>query len=197
MGKTKVKTKAEKVDLKAAKAAARWREHPVVQTAGWVSEIADQPQLLSLCAGTLVTGLVRRDARLAATGTRMLASAIVAIATKDAAKRMIDRTRPGVVMDGGEYRMKKGEGTGDGELGSFPSGHTAGAVAVARALSRGYPAAGPAATVTAGLIAAVQVPRCAHYPTDIGVGAVIGWLAEAAVTAGERLIRKGEHAGVD
>lgn len=197
MGKTKAKTKAEKADLKAAKAAAKWREHPVVKTAGWVSEIADQPQLLSLCAGTLAVGLVRRDPRLAATGARMLASAVVAIAAKDMVKRAVDRTRPGVVVDGGKYRMRKGRGTRDGELGSFPSGHTAGAVAVARAAARGYPQVAPAATAAAGLIAVVQVPRCAHYPTDIGVGAVIGWLAEAAVTAGERLIRQGERGAVD
>lgn len=197
MGDKKSKTKAEKADLRTAKAAAKWREHPVVKTAGWVSEIADQPQLLSLCAGTLAVGLVRRDRQLATTGARMLASALVAIAVKDIAKRAIDRTRPGVVVDGGEYEMKKGEGTGDGDLGSFPSGHTAGAVAVARALSRGYPSAAPAATAAAGLIAAVQIPRCAHYPTDIGVGAVIGWLAEAAVTGAERLIRAGEPTTID
>ena len=196
MAKT-IKTKAEKADLKAARAAAKWREHPVVKTASWVSEIADQPQLLSLCAGTLAVGLVRRDPRLAGTGARMLASAVMAIAAKDMAKRAIDRTRPSVVVDGGRYKMKKGEGTGDGELGSFPSGHTAGAVAVARAAARGYPQVAPAASAAAGLIAVVQVPRCAHYPTDIGVGAVIGWLAEAAVTAGERLMRRGDREPVD
>lgn len=197
MGKKKAKTKAEKADLKAAKAAAKWREHPVVRAAGWVSEIADQPQLLSLCAGTLAVGLMRRDARLTSTGARMLASAVVAIAAKDMAKRAIDRTRPGVVVDGGQYRLRKGSGTGDGELGSFPSGHTAGAVAVARAAARGYPGIVPAATAAAGLIAVVQVPRCAHYPTDIGAGAVIGWLAEAAVTVGEGLIRRGEPVAID
>ena len=185
----KPKTKTEQADIETAKAAASWQDNPLVRVAGWASEIADQPQLLSLCAATIAAGLLRRDRRLAATGARMLAAAGLAIIIKDRAKQATDRTRPQVVVEGGEYEMKKGDGTGDGELGSFPSGHTAGAVAVARAVARGYPALAPAATVTAGLIAAVQVPRCAHYPTDLGAGGLIGWLAEAAVTGAERLVR--------
>lgn len=189
MGKSKARTKAEEADLKAAEAAADLRHHPVVRAAGWISEVADQPQLITLCAATIAAGLWRRDRRLAATGARMLAAATLAIVIKDRAKHATDRTRPHVVVEGGGYRMEKGDGTGDGALGSFPSGHTAGAVAVARAAARGYPEVAPAAYLAAGLIAAVQVPRCAHYPTDIGAGALVGWLSEAAVTGAERLVR--------
>lgn len=186
------KSKAEKADLKAAEAAARWQRHPVVRVAGWASELADQPPLLTLCAATVAAGLVRRDRHLAATGARMLAAAGLAIVIKDRAKHATDRTRPHVVVvEGEDYEMREGRGTGDGELGSFPSGHTAGALAVARAVARGYPEWQAAAHGAAALVAAVQIPRCAHYPTDIGAGALIGWLAEAAVTGAERLVRRG------
>lgn len=183
-------SKAEKADIKAAKKAAKWREHRAVKVAGWVSEIADQPQLLSLCAATLAAGLARRDARLAVTGARMLAAAGVAILAKDAVKHWVDRTRPGVVVDGGTYERRTSDGSGDGELGSFPSGHTAGALAVARALVRGYPGLAMPAYAAVGGIAAVQVPRCAHYPSDLGAGAVIGWLAEAVVAGAEAGLRR-------
>ncbi len=35
----------------------------------------------------------------------------------------------------------------------------------------------------AALVAAAQVPRCAHYPTDVIAGAAIGLAAEAATNA--------------
>ena len=62
----------------------------------------------------------------------------------------------------------------------FPSGHTAGAVAVARACARHYPPARAPAYAWAAGVAAAQVPRCAHYPSDVAGGALVGLAAEAA-----------------
>ena len=66
---------------------------------------------------------------------------------------------------------------------SFPSGHSAGAIAVARAFAREYPEYRAPALGAAGLIALAQIPRCAHYPSDVGAGLAVGVAAEAAVAA--------------
>ena len=64
-------------------------------------------------------------------------------------------------------------------MNSFPSGHTAGAVAVAAVIGRCYPAHRVAAYASAAAVAAIQVPRCQHYPGDLGAGALIGIAAGA------------------
>ena len=115
----------------------------------------------------------------------MLASMLLATWLKSRVKHRVDRTRPGAMLDGIGYALEKGSSK-DKALNSFPSGHTADAVSVARAIAHGYPGAAVPAYALAGLIAAIQIPRCAHYPTDIGAGALIGLAAEAAVRAAEK-----------
>jgi membrane-associated phospholipid phosphatase len=63
---------------------------------------------------------------------------------------------------------------------SFPSGHSAGAVAAARAFAREYPEHGLAAVGAAGFLALLQIVRSAHYPTDVAAGIGVGLLAEKA-----------------
>jgi membrane-associated phospholipid phosphatase len=70
-----------------------------------------------------------------------------------------------------------------GEWHSFPSGHTAGSVAVARAVGRVYPEARAAAYGGAAAIALIQIPRGAHYPADVAAGTAVGIIAETAVNA--------------
>ena len=53
----------------------------------------------------------------------------------------------------------------------------------ARAFAREYPEHAAPAVSAAGLIALAQIPRCAHYPTDVAAGMAIGWVAEAAVAS--------------
>lgn len=71
---------------------------------------------------------------------------------------------------------------------SFPSGHTADAVSAARALTRVYPEHAAVIWSTAALIAGVQLPSGAHYPSDLAAGAIVGLageaIANAAVSAG-------------
>lgn len=174
------RSKVEQADLAAARSAAAWRDHPLVTALGTMSELADQPQLYTLCWATLATGLLRRDRRLARAGARMLAAEWLATRAKSAIKARVDRTRPAHALDGGEYRMQPGDAD-EKPLTSFPSGHTAGAVAVAVAFASEYPRHRAAALAVAGTVAAVQVPRCAHYLSDIGVGALIGWAAGGLV----------------
>jgi membrane-associated phospholipid phosphatase len=52
---------------------------------------------------------------------------------------------------------------------------------VAAAFAREFPEYGAAALVAGGAAAVAQVPRCAHYPTDVGAGIAIGAAAEACV----------------
>jgi len=181
--------RAEKADVAVARAAAPARDNPAVRLLGWVSDIADQPPLIGLCAVMFASGLILRDGRMARAGGRMLASMLLATKLKDMIKDRVDRARPHVVANGGRYRARKGHDQ-DGAMNSFPSGHTAGAVAVARAYAREYPEHAPAAYGGAAAVGAIQVPRSKHYPGDVAAGAVVGLIAEKTVNLGEGLIQR-------
>ena len=179
-------TMTERADLAIAGFAEPARDSPMVAVFGPLSDIADQPQLVTLCAVTLAAGLVRRDTSLARTGGRMLAAALIATVLKSAVKHRVDRTRPRAVDDGQPYEMRRGA-SDDSDHSSFPSGHTSGAVAVARAIARDHPGYRLAAYGAAAAIAVVQIPRGKHYPTDLIAGAVVGVVAEGIAHAGERI----------
>lgn len=66
---------------------------------------------------------------------------------------------------------------------SFPSGHTAAAVAFTSAVAPTWPRAATACAVPAVMVAAERVHSGAHYPTDVAAGAVIGLAATALVRA--------------
>ena len=83
----------------------------------------------------------------------------------------------GASADERDKKPKKGKHTSK-ELTSFPSGHSAGSIAVARAFAREFPEYGAAAVGAATLVALLQIPRCAHYPTDGAAGLAIGLLSE-------------------
>lgn len=155
-----------------------YRAHPLVQALGLASEVADQPQLRLLSGAFIVAGFARSDDRLVRAGTRMLLAHELATLLKNLVKDEVDRTRPRNAASREEQKPKPGRSSSKEET-SFPSGHTAGAVAVARALSREFPEHRSAAFAAAGLVAAAQVPRCAHYVSDVGVGAFVGLAAEA------------------
>jgi membrane-associated phospholipid phosphatase len=172
----------ERADVEVTKAVAPYRNALPVRVMGQVSELADQPPLISICTATMALGLISGNRRMARSGARMLASELLATAIKSAVKKSIDRTRPKVLVDEGHYRMEPGT-TQEHLQTSFPSGHTAGAVTVARAFARDYHEHAGAAYVAAGAAALVQIPRCTHYPSDLAAGAAIGLVAELAVSA--------------
>lgn len=187
MGKKKKGRKAvkavEKADIAVAREAGEVRDHPAVAALAKVGELGDQPPMVALCAATIAAGLARRDGRLVSTGVRMLAAHALATGIKHVIKRSVDRTRPKLLVEEGRYETGPGRHK-DGEYSSFPSGHTAGALAVARAFARDYPEGAWPAYVGAAVIAGIQIPRCHHFPSDIGAGAVIGLAAESAVSWG-------------
>jgi membrane-associated phospholipid phosphatase len=150
----------------------------------WLSKIGDQPPLRMLCAGLIASGAAAGSGRLARAGSRALLAHSLATFAKDFVKHRVDRSRPREMLGGnGSNRVKPGRRTAKAET-SFPSGHSAGAIAVARAVSREFPEHGGKALAAAGLVAAAQVPRCSHYPTDVGAGLAIGLAAEALVDWG-------------
>lgn len=183
MGKKKDAKKAGKALLKADTEAthdvAQNRDTLLVRMAGGASEVADQPPLIAISAATLATGLVLRRPVLARTGARMLTAHLIATGIKSVVKRSVVRARPNHAEKIGKPVFEPGQ-KDTPPLNSFPSGHTAGAVAVANAVAREAPLTGLATQGAAGVIAALQPPRGTHYISDVVVGGAIGWVSERA-----------------
>ena len=172
----------EQADRDVTLKAAEHRDRPVVKAVGFLAEIGDQPQLVATSIGTTVIGLIARRPDMIRGGVRMLAAHAAATFVKSAIKSSIDRTRPAKAIEDGKARFEPGD-SDDHEQTSFPSGHTAGAVAVARAAARDIDGAGAPAAVITGMVAAAQPINGKHYLSDLVVGAAVGWIAEALVSA--------------
>lgn len=169
------------MDVELATSAARHRHHPIVTTLGTISELADQVPLASVCALVMGGGVVARRPDVVNMGARMMAAHVLANVIKRAIKNRVRRIRPEEVVKTGAYAFENGETQGGHDT-SFPSGHTAGAVAVAGIVSRDRPDLAVPAVMTAVLIAGVQIPRAKHYPLDVTAGAALGivsaWLVD-------------------
>jgi undecaprenyl-diphosphatase len=165
-------------DSAVAEAVEPYRRTAAVRALAWLSELGDQPQMRMLCGAVIAAGLVGRSKRLTRAGLRMIAAHTLATEAKNVVKRRIDRSRPRSRTDGIGHKPRPGRNTAKEET-SFPSGHSAGAAAVAAAYARDFPEHRAAAAAGAGAIALAQIPRCAHYPTDVGAGLALGLAAEA------------------
>jgi len=170
-------TPLEKADLAVAKALAPLRKRKSVKAVGTLSEVGDQPPLYLITGAVLAAGVLLGDRRTSKAGLRMVASHFVAIRIKTIAKHLVDRTRPSLIPEQGRYELRKGKRY-ESDYNSFPSGHTASPVAVARALGREYPGQHGAALAVAGIVGATQVIRSKHYLSDVLAGALIGLAAE-------------------
>ena len=173
-------TKLEEADIAAAETLGKHRDQPAVKAVGAFSEVADQAPACALCGAVVAAGLISGRPKLAEAGIRMLASVLLATAIKSVVKGLVSRARPHVLIEEGDYGFEPGGG-GDGDWHSFPSGHTADAVAAARGLVRMFPAASAPAYGVATVIGAIQIPRAKHYPIDVAAGVVVGIVAEFAV----------------
>ncbi|MFI8215583.1 phosphatase PAP2 family protein [Streptomyces sp. NPDC085932] len=71
---------------------------------------------------------------------------------------------------------------------SFPSGHTAAAVAFTAAVAPTWPVAGALCAVPAAAVALERVQSGAHYPSDVVAGAVIGLAGAWLVRRAPRLV---------
>ena len=169
----------EQVDRQISKQVNEKRCSWPMRLIGSASEIGDQPQMRILCATTVAVGIVWRDAHLAGTGLRMLAAHTLATWGKSRIKAIINRTRPD---SGDDPRIRAGNSDAH-EENSFPSGHSAGAVAVGEAFARSYPGHSTVTRAAAISVSGVQVPRGTHYAGDVLVGMLIGLVAERASNA--------------
>lgn len=160
----------------------RYAGTPPVRALDLFSKLGDQPEIRLIAASLMVAGTFARSARLVRAGARMIIAHEAATLAKNLMKTEIDRKRPRSATHLDEKIPKKGKRTAKEDT-SFPSGHSAGGLAAARAFSREFPEYGAAAIGAASLVAASQVPRCAHYPTDVAAGVAIGLAAEALTNA--------------
>ena len=97
-----------------------------------LADLGDQPQMRLLCGALIGAGFLADDRRLLKAGIRMLAAHSLATGAKNFVKHRVDRTRPRS-LDGApssDHRLSPGRSTAKEET-SFPSGHAAGAAAVA------------------------------------------------------------------
>jgi membrane-associated phospholipid phosphatase len=166
-----------------------YSEKTAVKLLGTVSDLSDQEPLYAASAAVLATAALMRDGPTWRMGTRILAAHLLATGLRGIFKHLVDRTRPDAAARRGDYVLRKGQRR-ESDFSSFPSGHTAGAVAVALAVSRDHPGARTPAMVLATVAGVAQVVRCKHYVTDVVAGAVI---AIAAETLTDSLIRRAQR----
>lgn len=177
-------------DEAAAEAALPYQGSPAMEGLGRFASLGDQPPLRTLCAAVIAAGLAGDNRRLARAGVRMLVAHTLATLAKDYIKLRIDRTRPRSKGDRGSDHVPRPGRHSSKEETSFPSGHSAGAAAVARAFAREYPVYSVPANAVGAALALAQIPRCAHYPTDVGAGLLIGLAAEVVVDIGFELVKE-------
>lgn len=169
--------KVADVDAEVTEAVAPPRQPPLNEAIALVGKLGDQPQLRLISAAVTAVGLLKSDSSLVRTGVRMLLAHELATLGKNFVKDRVDRTRPRSAETAQDRRPSPGKNPKKEET-SFPSGHTAGAVAVAAAFSREYPHYRAPVLLAAAVVAGVQVPRLTHYPSDLAAGAVIGAASE-------------------
>ena len=167
----------ERVDVKLIEKMRPVLQKPAVRKLGELGNLGNEPPLLAISAALLIGGTFGRRPALQRAAIRMALAHLVAIGLKELGKNNVDRTRPDEQLKQGTYHMSAGHSR-DSDLRSFPSGHTAGALAVARAFSRDYPRYTKPVLAAAAVIGALQVPRRAHYPGDVVAGALAGAVAE-------------------
>lgn len=172
----------EKADVAVSAEAGKLRDRPAVKLLGALSEVADQPPAFTLAAAAAAAGVTLGRPRLAEGGLRALAALTLVTAAKSAIKSVVVRTRPHMLLDHGHYESGV-MGPDEGPWNSFPSGHTANAVAVACAIGRVAPQAEAAALAGAIAIGVTQVPRAKHHALDVVAGAALGFAIESGVNA--------------
>ncbi|MGW0838942.1 phosphatase PAP2 family protein [Streptomyces sp. NPDC002787] len=134
-----------------------------------VEEAAQRAKLWCGAAGAMALWGGGRGRRAAAAG--VAAMTVAQLASNAVCKQLADRRRPP------KEWFPHGEVDDRPDSSSFPSGHTAAAVAFTAAVAPSWPSAGVLCAIPAALVAVERVQSGAHYPSDVAAGAVIGRLA--------------------
>jgi membrane-associated phospholipid phosphatase len=138
-----------------------------------VEESAESSKLWCGAAAAMAWWGGRRGRRAAAAG--LGAMMLAQLASNGLCKRLADRPRPPADW------IPHDEVADRPDSSSFPSGHTAAAVAFTAAVAPTWSAAGALCAVPTALVAVERVQSGAHYPSDVAAGAAIG-LAGAWLT---------------
>jgi lipid A 4'-phosphatase len=91
----------------------------------------------------------------------------------DLVKTVAGRTRPKLLFSNGDYYF--GWWGTQSDFWSFPSGHTANAIAIALALSMMWPRCRALAALFAALVATSRIVITAHYVSDVVMGAFVAF----------------------
>ncbi|MCQ9178119.1 phosphatase PAP2 family protein [Streptomyces sp. IBSBF 2953] len=147
-----------------------------------VEESAESSKLWCCAAALMAACGGWRGRKAAAAG--LTALAVAQFAANALCKQLADRPRPPkewIPHDEVEDRP---------DSSSFPSGHTAAAVAFTAAVAPSLPVAGALCAIPAALVAVERVQSGAHYPTDVAAGAVIGLGSAWSTRNAPRLARR-------
>jgi len=154
---------------------ARWARRLLLAA----EDAAENTKLWWAAAAAMATVGGRRGRRAAAAGVAGMA--VAQFLSNAVAKKLYDRRRPPKEWVPAEDLEDRPDSS------SFPSGHTAAAVAFTGAVAPTWPSAAAACTVPAALVAAERIHSGAHYPSDVAVGGVIGLTSAALARAAPRL----------
>ncbi|MGC2996936.1 phosphatase PAP2 family protein [Streptomyces sp. G35A] len=169
----RVLTVLAEVDRVGAQRTAREIPPGVGKLLSGVEEVAESSKLWCGAAVAMACLGGWRGRRAAAAGLVALTAA--QLVSNGLCKQLADRPRPP------KEWFPHDEVDDRPDSSSFPSGHTAAAVAFTAAVAPTWPAVGVACAAPAAMVALERVQSGAHYPSDVAAGAVIG-LAAAWLT---------------
>jgi membrane-associated phospholipid phosphatase len=165
-----------KSDRRLTKRMAAWDSPGPTRFLSAVEQAAEGTKLWCGAAAVMACLGGRRGRRGAGAG--LAAMAVAQLASNGVCKQLADRPRPPkewIPHDEVDDRPASS---------SFPSGHTAAAVAFSAAVAPSWPTAGAICAVPAAMVAVERVQSGAHYPSDVAAGAAIGlvsaWLTRHA-----------------
>ncbi|MEU9234413.1 phosphatase PAP2 family protein [Streptomyces subrutilus] len=160
--------------------AAAWDSPWVRRVLPPVEEAAEHTKLWWAAATVMAATGGWRGRRAAAAGIGGMA--VAEVLSNTVMKKLVERRRPPkewIPHDDVEDRP---------DSSSFPSGHTAAAVAFSAAAAPVWPPAAAACAVPALLVGIERVHSGAHYPSDVAAGAALGLASAALVHAVPRLL---------
>ncbi|MFM9588281.1 phosphatase PAP2 family protein [Streptomyces scabiei] len=147
-----------------------------------VEEAAEHTKLWWAAAVTMSAAGGWRGRRAAVAGVAAMTAAEVL--SNGVAKQLCPRRRPPPEwVPPKDLRDRPGSS-------SFPSGHTAAAVAFSGAVAPVWPAVGASCGAAAVLVGAQRLRSGAHYPADVAAGAAIGLAGAALARAAPGLLRR-------
>lgn len=179
----RVASALRETDHRLAKRLIAWGPPWLRRAGSALEEAAEHTKLWWAVAGTMAVAGDRRGRRAAAAGVAAMATAEVLC--NGVAKQLYERRRPPREWVPPEDLRDRPDSS------SFPSGHTAAAVAFSGAVAPVWPAVGAACGVAGALVGAQRLHSGAHYPADVAVGGAIGLAGVALVRAAPRLLRRG------